>query len=84
MGTGEWAVNHDGRKTPWYIPVDSYKGKKKPTFNGKVVIVYGKNGKAFYKTNGKKPHHTLLKAFDDKKTQIIKRAEQIFSNKLND
>lgn len=84
LGTGEWAVNHDGRKTPWYIPVDSYKGKKKPTFNGKVVIVYGKNGKAFYKTNGKKPHHTLLKAFDDKKTQIIKRAEQIFSNKLND
>lgn len=82
LGTGEWAANKDGRKTPWYIPVDTYKGRKKPTFNGEVVIVYGKNGKAFYKTNGKRPQHTLQKAFDSKKAQIIRRAEQIFRNRL--
>ncbi|RGZ70253.1 HK97 gp10 family phage protein [Lachnospira eligens] len=29
LGTGEWAANKDGRKNPWYIPVDGYNGKKK-------------------------------------------------------
>ena len=38
FGTGEFAVNGDGRKTPWYVPVDDYVGTKKPTFNGEVVI----------------------------------------------
>lgn len=84
LGTGEWGEGGKGRKTPWYIPVDGYKGKKKPTFNGKVVIVYGKNDKAFYKTDGKRPHHTLQKAFDSKKASIIRRAEQIFSDRLGD
>lgn len=84
LGTGEWAANKDGRKNPWYIPVDGYNGKKKPTFNGKVVVVYGKHGKAFYKTNGKRPQHTLQKAFNDRKTAIIKRAEQIFKAKLGE
>ena len=84
LGTGEWAANKDGRKTPWYIPVETYKGKKKPTFNGKVVIVHNKDGKAFYKTNGKKPRHTLQKAFDNKKAMITRRAEQVFRERLGD
>lgn len=28
LGTGEWAANKDGRKNPWYIPVDGYNGKR--------------------------------------------------------
>ena len=47
FGTGEYALNGDGRAGAWYVPVDSYVGKKKPTYNGQVVIVYGKNGKKF-------------------------------------
>lgn len=78
FGTGEFAVNKDGRNTPWYVPVDGYLGKKPPTFNGKVVIVHGKNGKDFYKTNGKKPSRAFTKAFETVKPKAEKRAEEIF------
>lgn len=77
FGTGEHALNHDGRKTPWYIPVDSFKGKKQPTYEGKVVVVYGRNGKVFYKTDGKKPKRTLYKAFNSKKSALKRRLESL-------
>lgn len=78
FGTGNYAVKGDGRKTPWYVPVDGYTGTKKPTYNGKVIIVHGKNGKTFYKTNGKSPQRTLQKSFDS----VKKKAEQALENKL--
>ncbi len=77
FGTGEYAVNGDGRKGAWYVPVEGYTGKKKPTFNGKVEIVYA-GGKAFYKTNGKKPTRAFTKAFETVKLKAEKRAEEIF------
>lgn len=81
FGTGDYALEK-GRSTPWYVPVDGYTGKKKPSYNGKVVIVYGKNGRRFYKTNGKKPRRTLHNAFHVKKAAIIKRAEQIIKSEM--
>lgn len=79
FGTGRWAEGpKPGRSDPWYVPVDGYVGKKRPTFNGKVVIVYGKNGMKYYKTNGKKPNRTLQKAFAARKNAVINRAKQIF------
>lgn len=78
FGTGEFAINGDGRKTPWYVPVEGYTGKKKPTFNGKVEIVHGKDGKDYYKTNGKKPSRAFTKAFTKVKPKALKRAEEIF------
>ena len=78
LGTGEFAINGNGRKTPWYIPVEGFLGKKKPTYNGKVEIVYGKNGKAYYKTNGKKPNRALTKAFITVKPKALKIAKKIF------
>lgn len=78
FGTGDYAIQ-GGRKTPWYVPVEVYKGTKKPTFNGKVVVVYGKNGKAYYKTNGKKPNRPLQRAFEEKKGILQKRLEEILS-----
>ena len=78
LGTGEFAVNGDGHKGAWYVPVDRVDGKKKPTFNGKVEIVYGKDGQAFYKTNGKKPTRAMTKAFQSKKSWALKLAEEIF------
>lgn len=77
FGTGEYAVNGDGRNTPWYVPVWKVTGKKKPTFNGKVEIVHIK-GKSYYKTNGKKPKKALTKAFTRIKPLAKKRAEEIF------
>ena len=82
FGTGEYALKKNGRKTPWYVPVEGYTGKKKPTYNGKVVIVYGKNGTAFYKTNGKKPKRTLFNAFETSKEKLKRRAEEHFKNNL--
>ena len=77
FGTGEYAVNHDGRNTPWYVPVWKVTGKKKPTFNGKVEIVH-LDGNAYYKTNGKKPSRAFTKAFETVKPIAKKRAEEIF------
>lgn len=62
LGTGEYALNGDGRKGSWYVPVEGYIGTKKPTYNGQVVIIHGKNGKSFYKTNGKRPKRAFFNA----------------------
>lgn len=84
LGTGEWATKRNGRSGAWYVPVEKVTGKKKPTFNGQVIIVYGKNGQKFYKTNGKKPVHMLQNAFENNKAKIIRRAEQIFKARFDD
>lgn len=83
FGTGHYAVNKDGRQTPWYVPVEGYTGHKKPTFNGKVVIVYGKGGKAFYKTNGKRPTRPLENAKNSTEKKIQKRLEQLLKENLS-
>lgn len=72
FGTGEYALGGKGRKSPWYVPVEKCKGEKKPTFNGKVVVVYGKDGQAFYKTNGKQPKRSLQNAFNTKRNHVVK------------
>lgn len=84
LGTGEWAVNHNGRSGAWYVPVEKVTGKKKPTFNGKVIIIEGKNGQKFYKTNGKKPVRMLFNAFEKNKAKFIRRAEKIFKARFDD
>lgn len=63
-GTGEYAAEGNGRSTPWYVPVENVVGYKKPSYNGQVIIVYGKNGKKYYKTNGKQPKKMLHNAWD--------------------
>lgn len=82
FGTGEYALKGNGRKTVWYVPVEGYEGKKKPTFHGKVIVVRGKNGKEFYMTNGKKPNRTLSRAFESRKTKIIRRAEELVKGRM--
>ena len=74
MGTGEYALKNNGRKGAWYVPVDSVHGYKKPSFNGKVVIVH-RNGKAFYKTNGKKPSRAFWNAYESLKNAVVKRIQ---------
>lgn len=82
FGTGHYAINQNGRKTPWYVPVDGYTGHKKPTYNGKVIIVYGKGGKAFFKTNGKSPVRPLENAKNTVEKKIQKRLEQLLKEKF--
>ena len=79
-GTGEYALKGKGRMDPWYVPVALCKGTKKPTFNGKVVIVHGKNGMDFYKTNGKRGTRAMFNAFNSMKGKMIKGAEMHFES----
>ncbi len=83
FGTGHYAVNGDGRKGAWYVPVEGYLGHKKPTYNGKVIVVYGKNGQAFYKTNGKKPNRALENAKNSTEKKMQNRLEQLIKEKLS-
>lgn len=83
FGTGEYALKHDGRKTPWYVPVDTYQGTKKPTYNGKVVIVQGRNGKKYYKTNGKRGTRALFKAFEGLKGKLQKSYQNKVKGAMN-
>lgn len=78
FGTGEYALNGDGRSGAWYVPVASYTGEKKPTYNGKVVIVHGKNGVDFYKTNGKRGTRALFNAFNSLKGAVKNKAQMDF------
>lgn len=77
FGTGEHALNGNGRQSAWYIPVERVTGKKKPTFQGEVVVVHGKDGQEFYKTDGKKPKRTLLKAFEKNQSKLRKRLDNL-------
>lgn len=77
-GTGEHAAEGNGRSTPWYVPVESVTGTKRPSYNGKVIVVYGKNGKAYYKTNGKEPQKTLQNALDE----VIPKAKKALPDSL--
>lgn len=80
FGTGEFAIEGNGRKGAWYVPVEKVTGKKKPTYNGKVIVINGKNGQKYYKTNGKKPNRTLERAFNQKKAAI----EKMFERKMKE
>ena len=82
FGTGEHALGGKGRQTPWFVPVDGYTGKRRPTYNGKVVIVHGKNKKKYYMTNGKKPNRAFWDAYTKTKPKAEKRAKAIFKSEL--
>lgn len=70
FGTGEYADGtQPGRKGGWYAPEAelSPKAKKKLGYRTKL-----KDGKYYYHTYGKKPNHTLQKAFESKKNTAIR------------
>lgn len=80
LGTGEWALNKNGRKPPWYVPIGNGSGQmplevaKKYGFK----IVYGKNKMQFAEVHGQRPRRPLYKAFETSKNKIIRRAKTIF------
>lgn len=82
FGTGIHAANGDGRKTSWYIPVEGYTGKRKPTYQGEVIVVEGRDGTKFYKTDGKMPRHTLQHAFDQTKPLAESHMAQLLREKM--
>ena len=79
FGTGEYALNGDGRRGGWYILADDAPELAK--YNMKVV--YGKNGKKFYYTKGKPPSRALYKAWISNKEKIDEHIGNVLK-KLND
>lgn len=84
FGTGEYALNGDGRKGGWYIPIGSGKGEiSQATVDAYGFrVVYGKGGKTYAYTTGKKPNRALHNAFESKKSSIKARAEKILKSEM--
>lgn len=86
FGTGEYALEGKGRKGGWYIPIGEGEGQISQAvvdaYNMKVV--YGKNGMKYAYTVGKKPKRMLFNAYTENKAKIIKRAQQIFKDRMKD
>lgn len=85
FGTGEYALNKDGRKGYWvYVKgntsvQESNPGKALTLAEAKrsVAILREKGLDAYY-TRGQKPRRMLHNAFEAKKAAIKRRAQQVF------
>ena len=73
FGTGQYALEGKGRIGGWYVPEEKLTEKAKK----KMKKVYGKDGKVFYYTEGKKPNRPLFRAFKSSKSKLQKRLEEI-------
>lgn len=80
LGTGEWALNKNGRKPPWYVPIGNGSGQMPLEVAERYgfKIVHGKNGMKFAEVHGQRPEKPLYKAFETSKNKIIRRAKTIF------
>lgn len=82
FGTGEYALNGNGRKGEWYVHIGNGKNDMSPQtaayYNFKIV--YGKNGDKFAVVHGKKPTRALYRAFTQSKTTI----ESVFKTKFKE
>lgn len=77
FGTGEYALNGDGRKGGWLIPESKLSNKAK----SKMRRVE-RGGKVYYFTRGKKPQRMLHKAFESTKGSIIERYKKIVKDNI--
>lgn len=75
FGTGDYALEGDGRKGGWYIPIGEGEGQ----ISQSVVdayhfkVVHGKNGKKFAFTTGMKPQRPLHKAAEKVEKKVLNR-----------
>lgn len=84
FGTGEYALNGDGRKGGWWIPLDTGGMTEAQAKAYGFTIREGKNGKKYAFTMGKTPLRPFYKAFTSLKSKLIRRAEQIMKERIGD
>ncbi|MBR5306924.1 MAG: HK97 gp10 family phage protein [Oscillospiraceae bacterium] len=86
FGTGEYALEGNGRKGGWYIPI----GEGENEIPEAVVkaygfkVVYGKDGKKFAFTTGMEPKRPLFNAFEKKKSKVKNIIRKRLGGKLED
>ncbi len=75
LGTGDYALNGDGRKGGWYIPIGNGKGQISQEVVDKYgfKVVHGKNGVDFAFTHGMKPKRVLFNAVENSKGLIERK-----------
>lgn len=94
FGTGEFALNGDGRKGYWIYVRDSssgsirnysYKGGKKYSLEDakKTVAMMREKGLDAHYTKGQTPKRPLQKAFTTLKPTIESRAKQVIGGKMS-
>lgn len=85
MGTGEYALEGKGRKGGWHILIGEGEGKisQQDVDAYHMPVKYGKDGKKYAYTTGKKPKRMLHSAFVENKAKIIRRAETILKGRLD-
>lgn len=81
FGTGEFAVNGDGRKGGWWLKVGSGANEIAPNvaerYKWKQVRRDKDGNLTFVFTEGKKPNRALTNAFTKTKPKIQRRLQQI-------
>ena len=87
FGTGEYALNKDGRKG-WWVYVE---GNDTPRGNQKyytkkeamqTAAFMRSNGLDAHATNGIEPNRPLHRAFTSLKSALIRRAEEVFGGRF--
>lgn len=83
LGTGDYAVNNDGRKGGWWIKVGNGKGciplKDAKKYGWKKVRKDKDGNLTFVFTTGMKPRRPLQTAFNNLKNAIIAEAQRRFT-----
>lgn len=89
LGTGEYALEKNGRKGYWvYVKGNSSvkeqnPGRARTLEEAKMAVaILREQGLEAYYTKGQKPRRMLHNAFETKKAAIIRRAERIFRERL--
>ena len=83
LGTGEYAINHDGRRG-WWVFCEEHSNhpsrqKVKTQEEAEETAEYLRaKGLKAHATNGTEANRPLFKAFEATKAKIIRRAEEIF------
>ena len=75
LGTGEYAVNGDGRKG-WWVWKEGYEGNGGAVLTEEEAKAIAASDPTIHATNGRPPAHTLENAFIVNKPKAIADAEQ--------
>lgn len=87
FGTGEYALNKDGRKGWWvYVEGSDTPRSNQQTYTKNEAIAVAasmrKDGLDAHATNGIEPNRPLHRAFTSLKSALIRRAEEVFGGKM--
>lgn len=78
MGTGEYALEGNGRKGGWYIPIGAGGISRAVVDAYGFKVIKGKDGREFAFTRGMKPQRPFWKAYNSMKSKIINYIKNSF------